>query len=42
MGYYDGKKKLWIEECYYIEPELVVKDEINLLIENTKLLRGNL
>ena len=38
MGYYDGKKKLWIEEYYDIKPESVVKDEINLLIKNTKLL----
>ena len=39
MGYYGGKKKLWIEEYYYIKPELVVNNGINLLIENTKLLR---
>ena len=38
MGYYAGKKKLWIQEYYEIKLESVVKDEINLLIENTKLL----
>lgn len=36
MGWYEGKKKLWIEEYYEVEPELVMKDEINLNIENTK------
>ena len=36
MGYYNGKKKLWIEEEYQIEPELVIENKINLYIENTK------
>lgn len=38
MDYYGGKKKLWIVEYYNVRPESVVKDEISLLIENTKLL----
>ena len=37
MGWYEGKKKLWIQEHYEVEPELVMEDEINLNIENTKL-----
>jgi hypothetical protein len=36
MGWYDGKKKLWIEENYEIEPELIMNDEINLRIDNIK------
>lgn len=36
MGWYDGKKKLWIEENYEIEPELIMNDEINLRIDNVK------
>jgi hypothetical protein len=36
MGHYEGKKKLWIQECYEVEPELVMNDEINLDTGNTK------
>ena len=36
MGPYEGKKKLWIQESYTIKPESIMKDQINLEIENTK------
>jgi hypothetical protein len=36
MNNYSGQKKLFIKEIYEIEPELVVKNEINLNIGITK------
>jgi len=36
MGCYGGKKKLWIQEYYEVEPELVIQDNINLKIEKIK------